>query len=76
MTKQVYGLTAAASTPPNEAPITVIVPHAAPLTAVAAVSSSGSTRFGNAAEDAGPENAFATAIAPIPTGPSHAVWPS
>ncbi len=51
--KQVYGLNTVASTPPMDAPTTVMVPHAEPLIAIAAVRSRGGTRFGVAAAAAG-----------------------
>ena|SRR5437764_1833036 len=51
--KQTYGPTAAASTPPSEAPSTSIVPQAEPASALAAARSSGSTRLGSAADAAG-----------------------
>src|SRR6266704_2925848 len=73
MPKQVYGDSALASTPPSDAPTTLMVPQAAPVTAMAAERSAGSTRFGTAAEAAGEANALAIATAPTPASPSQAV---
>src|SRR5205085_2135588 len=49
MAKQVYGETAAASTPPSDEPTTLMVPQAAPVIAIAPVRSAGPTRLGTPA---------------------------
>ncbi|BEL11582.1 hypothetical protein Q0Z83_097730 [Actinoplanes sichuanensis] len=51
--KQTYGLKALLTTPPSDAPTTVMVPQADPATVFAAARSAGSTRFGSAADAAG-----------------------
>ncbi len=48
------------TTPPTAAPTASIVPHSEPLNAFAVGRSSGSTRFGIAADDAGSNGALNT----------------
>ncbi len=67
---------ATVNAPPRLAPIASIAPHVADIIAVAVGRSSGSTRFGTAACDAGPKNAPRNATAAWATNANHTVpWP-